>query len=162
VSLLAWAVFARLWYVSAASQRPALLACLVYATAGEVFLSLAWGLYDYRLGNIPLFVPPGHVLLFFLGTQLASRLPDGAEWWITAASLPVRAPPRDTPPLPVRACMARCPGRDGSTMLVLSLAMELWGRGWAPTSAARCPGSPSPPTPAARGRRLMPRSTCWW
>ena len=79
VNVLAWAMLARLWFASAPAQRPALLACLVYATAGEVFLSLVWGLYDYRLGNIPLFVPPGHVLLFFLGTQLASRLEDGAE-----------------------------------------------------------------------------------
>ena len=36
------------------------------ATAGEIFLSLVWGLYQYRLDNIPLFVPPGHVLLFYL------------------------------------------------------------------------------------------------
>jgi hypothetical protein len=136
VNLLAWAVFARLWFVSAASQRPALLACLLYATAGEVCLSLAWGLYDYRLGNIPLFVPPGHVLLFFLGTQLASRLPDGAEWWITVASLPVVAAfawtGRDTlGPLLFAlflACMTLSRSRKlYATMLVLSLAMELWG-----------------------------------
>ena len=136
VSLAAWALLARLWLVSVPAQRPALLACLVYATAGEVFLSLAWGLYDYRLGNIPLFVPPGHVLLFFLGTQLAARLEDGAEWWIAAAALPIVAAfawtGRDTlgPFLYALflACMLLSRSRKlYATMLVLSLAMELWG-----------------------------------
>lgn len=136
VSVLAWAVLARLWLLSAPAQRPALLACLVYATAGEVFLSLVWGLYDYRLGNIPLFVPPGHVLLFTLGTRLADRLEDGAEWWIAALALPLVAgfawSGRDTlGPLLYAlfvACMALSPSRKlYATMLVVSLAMELWG-----------------------------------
>ena len=59
-------------------MRPALIACLAFAAAGEAFLSLAWGLYQYRLGNIPLFVPPGHGLVYLTGlrlieTQLVSR-----------------------------------------------------------------------------------------
>src|SRR6185436_19828158 len=89
VSALAWLVLVALWLRSPARSRPALAWCLVFATAGEVFLSLVWGLYDYRLGNIPLFVPPGHVLLFFLGTQIAQRMPDGREWWIAGLALPV-------------------------------------------------------------------------
>ncbi len=55
--------------------------CLGIATLGEVVLSLCWGLYDYRLGNLPLFVPPGHVLLYVLGKDLAPRMPD----WIVRA-----------------------------------------------------------------------------
>jgi len=136
VNLLAWAVFARLWLVSVPAQRPALLACLAYATAGEIFLSLVWGLYDYRLGNIPLFVPPGHVLLFHLGTQVAARLKPGAEWAIAAAAVALVAAfawtGRDTFGLPLiamfLACMALSPARRlYAAMLVLSLAMELWG-----------------------------------
>jgi hypothetical protein len=136
VNVVAWAMLARLWFASAPAQRPALLACLVFATAGEVFLSLVWGLYDYRLGNIPLFVPPGHVLLFVLGTQLASRLQDGAQWWVAALALPIVAAfawtGRDTlGPLLYAlflACMALSPSRKlYATMLALSLAMELWG-----------------------------------
>lgn len=135
-SLAAWAVLARLWSVSAPAQRPALLACLAYATAGEVFLSLTWGLYDYRLGNIPLFVPPGHVLLFHLGTRLAARLRDGAEWWIATAALAVvvalALAGRDTLGPALFALFAACMMLSASrrlyaTMLVLSLAMELWG-----------------------------------
>ena len=136
VNLLAWALLARLWSVSAPVQRPALLVCLAYATAGEVFLSLVWGLYDYRLGNIPLFVPPGHVLLFYLGTQLAARVEDGAEWWIAALALPVVAAfawtGRDTLGPLLYALFLACLFLSRSrklyaTMLVLSLAMELWG-----------------------------------
>jgi hypothetical protein len=136
VSLATWLVLAALWQRSPARERPGLAACLLFATAGEVFLSLGWGLYAYRLGNIPLFVPPGHVLLFFLGTRIAARLPEGAEWWIAAAAAPLVAAfagtGRDTlgPALFALflACMALSPARRlYATMFVLSLAMELYG-----------------------------------
>jgi hypothetical protein len=54
-----WVLF--LWWLRQADARQqlCLTACVVYATIGEIFLSLVWGLYDYRLANIPLFVPPG-------------------------------------------------------------------------------------------------------
>jgi hypothetical protein len=74
VSLWVWLLFGVLMF-QAADLRLRLLACLLIATAGEVVLSLVWGLYDYRLGNLPLFVPPGHVLLYWLGLQWAGRLP---------------------------------------------------------------------------------------
>ena len=136
VNLAAWSVFAVLCLKSPPSNRPALLACLLFATAGEVFLSLAWGLYDYRLGNIPLFVPPGHVLLFFLGTQIAAKLPRHCEWWIAALAFPLVAflahTGRDTlGPLLFAlflACMWLSPSRRlYATMFVLALAMELYG-----------------------------------
>lgn len=41
--------------------------CVVVATGFEVFGSLIWGVYRYRLGNIPLYVPPGHGLVYFFG-----------------------------------------------------------------------------------------------
>ena len=68
------------WFLARApaAERHALMACLTIATAGEVALSLGWGLYTYRLGNIPPFVPPGHVLLFMLGLWLSSRISDRA------------------------------------------------------------------------------------
>jgi hypothetical protein len=76
VSIGVWAVlFYMLGQVEHDVRRGAMV-CLVIATAGELFLSLVWGLYTYRLGNIPLFVPPGHVLLLFLGLSLARRIPE--------------------------------------------------------------------------------------
>jgi hypothetical protein len=136
VSAFTWIVFAGLWTRSPAVQRPALFACLAFATAGEVFLSLVWGLYEYRLSNIPLFVPPGHVLLFFLGTQIAKQLRDGAEWWIAGLALPVVMAfawmGRDTMGPWLYAlflgCMLLSPSRKlYAIMFVLSLAMELYG-----------------------------------
>ena len=136
VSAATWLVLAALWARTSARERPSLAACLAFATAGEVFLSLVWGLYEYRLGNIPLFVPPGHVLLFFLGTQIAARLPERAEWWVALLALPVVAAfawsGRDTlGPLLYGLfllCLAISPSRRlYATMFVLSLAMELYG-----------------------------------
>lgn len=72
-----WGVFFLLPRTNPREWRLAFYACLVWATAGEIFLSLVWGLYAYRLGNIPLFIPPGHVLLFYLGLVLAPRVAAG-------------------------------------------------------------------------------------
>ena len=136
VNAAAWVVFALLWWQRPERERPALWACLAFATAGEVFLSLVWGLYEYRLGNIPLFVPPGHVLLFFLGTQVALRLRQGSEWWIAALAAPVVAlfawSGRDTLGPLLFALFLAClwlsrSRRLYATMFVLSLAMELYG-----------------------------------
>jgi hypothetical protein len=44
------------------------------ATCVELFLSLVWGLYQYRWGNVPLFVPPGHGLLYLFALS-ATRTP---------------------------------------------------------------------------------------
>jgi hypothetical protein len=136
VSAAAWVVLLAIWRRSDARQRPALAACLLFATAGEIFLSLVWGLYQYRLGNIPLFVPPGHVLLFFLGTRIAERIPLGGEWWIAGLAVPLVGllawTGRDTlgPLLYLLfvACLCLSPARRlYATMFVLSLAMELYG-----------------------------------
>jgi hypothetical protein len=78
VSVAVWAVMLYLLDGVEPDLRCGLMACLTIATAGEIFLSLGWGLYAYRLGNIPLFVPPGHVLLLLLGLSLARRMPEAA------------------------------------------------------------------------------------
>ena len=136
VNAFVWVMFVVLWKRSDELRRPALVACLIYATAGEAFLSLAWGLYTYRLDNIPLFVPPGHVLLFFLGTQIAEKLPERAEWMIAAIAAPIVAflawTGRDTlGPLLYAlflACLWLSPSRRlYATMFVLALAMEIYG-----------------------------------
>jgi len=50
------------------SAPPRLRALMKYgvfiATAGEVLFSLAFGMYEYRLANVPVYVPPGHSLLY--------------------------------------------------------------------------------------------------
>jgi hypothetical protein len=44
---------------------------VVVACCGEVLASLVWGLYTYRLENVPLFVPPGHALVYLGGLAVA-------------------------------------------------------------------------------------------
>ena len=136
VNLFVWSVAFGLWLRADPRIRPALLACLIFATAGEIFLSLVWGLYEYRLRNIPLFVPPGHVLLYFLGTQIAARLPQRSEWWIAACAAPLVMAlawiGRDTlGPLLYAlfiVCMLASPSRRlYATMFVLSATMEIYG-----------------------------------
>ena len=136
VNVAAWLVCAWLWKRSDAATRFSLAACLVIATAGEAVLSLAWGLYRYRLGNLPLFVPPGHVLLFFLGTRIAARLPRRAPAAVALAALPcvalLAAAGRDTLGPFLLALFLAClwlsrSRRLYATMFVLSLAMEFYG-----------------------------------
>ncbi len=50
------------------------LAVVGIATLGEVVGSLVWGLYHYRLDNLPAFVPPGHGLVYLGGLSLATLL----------------------------------------------------------------------------------------
>jgi hypothetical protein len=83
--VLTWAVALVFIARADAVQRPMLFWCMAWATAGELFASLVWGLYTYRVGNIPHFVPPGHVLLFLLGWYLAPRLSLAAAHALTAA-----------------------------------------------------------------------------
>jgi hypothetical protein len=82
-----WGVFFWLLRTNPREWRLPFYACLVWATAGEIFLSLVWGLYTYRLENIPLFIPPGHVLMFYLGLVLAPRAPRAFMALVPAAAV---------------------------------------------------------------------------
>ena len=52
-------------------QRLQVWTCVIVATGFEVFGSLIWGVYRYRLHNVPLFVPPGHGLVYLFGLMAA-------------------------------------------------------------------------------------------
>jgi hypothetical protein len=45
--------------------------CVGVATGFEIFGSLIWGLYHYRMHNIPLYVPPGHGTVYLFGLMAA-------------------------------------------------------------------------------------------
>jgi hypothetical protein len=120
--------------------RTRMIACIALATAGELFLSLVWGLYDYRLHNVPFFVPPGHLLLMLAGMQLARvRLPPA---FVGATALAVAAwaacalwSGRSTLDAWLAALLLAClaSARNGddrrlyAVMLWLALALELYG-----------------------------------
>jgi hypothetical protein len=44
---------------------------VVVATCAELVGSVVWGVYEYRLGNLPSFVPPGHGLVYLTGLRLS-------------------------------------------------------------------------------------------
>jgi hypothetical protein len=52
-------------------RRAQALGVVAFATIGEVTGSLIWGVYSYRLHNLPLFVPPAHGLVYLSGLSLA-------------------------------------------------------------------------------------------
>src|SRR5690349_4332969 len=57
---------------SAISARQ-VVCCIVVATAGEIVLSLGWGLYGYAHAVIPFYVPPGHGLFYTLAADTARQ-----------------------------------------------------------------------------------------
>ena len=63
------------------------LAVVVIATLGEIIGSLVWGLYGYRLENLPSFVPPGHGLVYLAGLSLAALLARHATALLLVAGL---------------------------------------------------------------------------
>jgi hypothetical protein len=137
-NVVVWGLFLHCLRRAQAYEQVMFASCLVYATLGEVFLALVWGLYDYRLGNVPLFVPPGHVLLFMLGRALAPRLTLGTVAFVPLATAPLvlwlAASGADTLGLPLFAIFVACVAfgeakRLYATMFVLALAMELYGTG---------------------------------
>ena len=70
--------FAVLWLATRRvepARRWEVWLCVPIATLFEMLGSLIWGGYTYELRNIPLYVPPGHALVYVFG--------------ITAATLPV-------------------------------------------------------------------------
>ena len=153
VGLAVWLILFFLLTDIDRDQRLALMACLVIATAGEMFLSLVWGLYTYRLGNIPLFVPPGHVLLLLLGLSLARRMPEAAALAIIGGagvySLAAAAVGVDTfgvllfMVLAVASLAMPNHRRLYASTFVLALALELYGTwlgnwSWEP----KCPDCP--------------------
>jgi hypothetical protein len=68
---LTWLVLlAALWPLPALVRAQA-LGVVAFATVGEVIGSLVWGVYRYRLHNLPLFIPPAHGLVYLSGLALA-------------------------------------------------------------------------------------------
>ena len=131
-----WALMFRLIATSPPQWRVPFYCCLIWATAGEIFLSLVWGLYTYRLGNIPFFVPPGHVFLFWLGLVYAPQL---SRFFVGAVPLAAvaygvyaLAAGIDTFSVPLIGLFLLCwlqpQGRRlYSLMLVMALMLELYG-----------------------------------
>lgn len=136
VVVITAAVFLFLFRHATGDVRRMMVLCLVFASIGEVLLSLVWRVYDYRLDNLPLYVPPGHVLLFLLGIALSPHVSPRAVRIVTGASVLIAAwlafTGKDTLSVVLVTVFVASVvfGRDRklyATMFVLALAMELYG-----------------------------------
>jgi len=142
VALWTWA--ALLWIAAGASpaERRALAACVALATAGELFLKDVWGLYEYRLHNLPLFIPPGHALVYVAASRMSRRAPAwlpaiGAAGFVAYAAA-AAATGLDTFGLPWLAVFLGYLTVSGdrrlcATLFLFALAIELYGTrlgGW--------------------------------
>lgn len=70
-----------------AARRAQAVGVVLFATIGEVIGSLVWGVYHYRLHNLPLFVPPAHGLVYLTGLALAVSLRRHARTLVAVAAL---------------------------------------------------------------------------
>jgi hypothetical protein len=68
-------------------RRVQALGVVAFATVGEVTGSLLWGVYSYRLHNLPLFVPPAHGLVYLTGLALATALRARVRELVAAAAV---------------------------------------------------------------------------
>jgi hypothetical protein len=71
---LTWAVLALCCVPLELRTRLVVAGVVVFATIGEATGSLLWGVYTYRLHNLPLFIPPAHGLVYLSGVALARSL----------------------------------------------------------------------------------------
>jgi hypothetical protein len=82
-----WIVLALAARPLPAERRAQVAVVICAATVAEVTGSIIWGVYSYRLHNLPTFVPPAHGLVFMAGLALsdAFRRQARALVWVAAA-----------------------------------------------------------------------------
>jgi len=72
--VLTWLVLTAALVRAPLDRRVQVAGVVCFATIGEVTGSILWGVYRYRLHNLPLFVPPAHGLVYLTGLSLATSL----------------------------------------------------------------------------------------
>ena len=93
LGLASWLALALALRGVSPTLRVQALVVVVVATGAEVVGSIVWGVYTYRLENLPSFVPPCHGLVYLAGASLAAaarnRLLQG--WLVRVALVAVLA-----------------------------------------------------------------------
>jgi len=87
LGVLTWCVLLTALLYVPVERRAQTLGVVCFATIGEVTGSLIWGVYHYRLHNLPLFVPPAHGLVYLTGLSLALALRTHARALVAAAAI---------------------------------------------------------------------------
>ncbi|HEY7422072.1 MAG TPA: hypothetical protein VH541_08675 [Gaiellaceae bacterium] len=84
LGVLTFAVLAAALRPLSSLVRAQAVGVVLFATIGEVTGSLVWGVYHYRLHNLPLFIPPAHGLVYLSGIALSRSLRARAVVWAAA------------------------------------------------------------------------------
>jgi hypothetical protein len=71
LGLCTWGFLAIAFVHLSPMERAQASVVVVVATCAEIIGSVIWGVYVYRLGNLPLFVPPGHGLVYLTGLRIS-------------------------------------------------------------------------------------------
>jgi hypothetical protein len=71
---LTWIVLVAAAWSLSAERRAQVAIVICAATVAELTGSILWGVYSYRLDNLPTFVPPAHGLVFMAGLALSEAL----------------------------------------------------------------------------------------
>jgi hypothetical protein len=71
---LTWLVLVVAAWPLSTERRAQVFVVICAATVAELTGSIIWGVYSYRLGNLPTFVPPAHGLVFIAGLSLAEAM----------------------------------------------------------------------------------------
>src|SRR4051812_2261334 len=87
IGALTWVVLAAACVPLASEQRLRVALVVLAATVGEVTGSLLWGVYSYRLENLPAYIPPGHGLVYLSGLGLSVALRRHANVLVGAAAI---------------------------------------------------------------------------
>jgi hypothetical protein len=87
LGVLTWCVLLGALCLAPLERRAQALGVVCFATIGEVTGSLIWGVYSYRLHNLPLFVPPAHGLVYLTGLSMATALRAHARALIATAAV---------------------------------------------------------------------------
>ncbi|MGG7056026.1 hypothetical protein [Nitrosomonas sp. ANs5] len=71
LGVIAWIFLIALLMGENREIRVQVMIAVAFATAGEHFASIYMGGYTYRLENVPLYVPPGHGMVYLTAVALA-------------------------------------------------------------------------------------------
>ena len=86
LGVLTWLVLlCALWPLPTLARAQA-LGVVAFATVGEVAGSIVWGIYHYRSHDLPLFVPPGHGLVYLTGLAVVRIVGERRIVWAAAVS----------------------------------------------------------------------------
>jgi hypothetical protein len=82
LGLVTWIVLIACCVSLDGATRAQVAGVVIFASVGEVTGSILWGVYRYRLHNLPAFIPPGHGLVYLAGLSLAGALRERVLVWI--------------------------------------------------------------------------------